>query len=186
MKIVVGLSGGSGAIYTLALLQCLGDIGIERHLVASKMGLQVMEHECGVTQEELQGYCDIMHDNENLGASIASGSFRMDGMAVVPCSMKTLAGIASGYSDSLLIRAADVCIKERRRLVLAVRETPLSTIHLENMTKLSKMGVTILPACPGFYNHPKDISDIVRFMAGKILDQLGIDNEIYKRWNGEF
>lgn len=186
MKIIVGLSGGSGAVYSLALLQCLGDIGIERHLVASRMGLQVMEHECGMTREELQGYCEIMYDNEKLGAAIASGSFHMDGMAVVPCSMKTLAGIASGYSDNLLMRAADVCIKERRHLVLVVRETPLSTIHLENMTRLSKIGVTILPACPGFYNNPENISDIVRFMVGKIMDQLDIDNEIYKRWNGEF
>ena len=164
MKIAVGLSGGSGAIYALALLQYLGELGAERHLVASRMGLKVLEHECGVTEEELKGYCEF---------------------SVVPCSMKTLAGVAGGYSDTLLGRAADVCIKERRRLVLVVRETPLSPIHLENMLKLSRMGVIILPACPAFYNHPRDLSDMVQFMAGKILDQLGISHQVYKRWNGE-
>lgn len=185
MKIAVGLSGGSGAIYTLALLNYLGELGVERHLVASRMGLKVMEHECGVDEAELRRYCEVYHDNENLGAVLASGSARLDGMAVVPCSMKTLAGIACGYSDTLLTRAADVCIKERRRLVLVVRETPLSPIHLENMLKLSQMGVTILPASPGFYNHPRELSDIVRFMAGKILDQLGLAHDVYQRWKGE-
>ena len=185
MKIAVGLSGGSGAIYTLALLNYLGELGVERHLVASRMGLKVMEHECGVDEAELRRHCEVYHDNENLGAVLASGSARLDGMAVVPCSMKTLAGIACGYSDTLLTRAADVCIKERRRLVLVVRETPLSPIHLENMLKLSQMGVTILPASPGFYNHPRELSDIVRFMAGKILDQLGLAHDVYQRWKGE-
>lgn len=185
MKIAVGLSGGSGAIYALALLQYLGELGVERHLVATRMGLKVMEHECGIAEQELRAYCEYYHDNQNLGSVLASGSAPLDGMAVVPCSMKTLAGIAGGYSDSLLTRAADVCIKERRRLVLAVRETPLSPIHLENMLKLARLGVVILPACPGFYHHPRDLSDIVRFMAGKLLDQLGIAHEVYPRWNGE-
>ena len=185
MKIAVGVSGGSGAIYTLALLQHLEALGVERHLVASDVGLKVMEHECGVDEAELRTYCDVWHDNENLGDTLASGSAKLDGMAIVPCSMKTLAGIACGYSDSLLLRAADVCIKERRTLVLVVRETPFSPIHLENMLKLARMGVVILPAAPGFYNHPQSLSDIVRFMSGKILDQLGLEHDVYKRWNGE-
>lgn len=185
MKIAVGLSGGSGAIYTLALLQYLGELEVERHLVATRMGLKVMEHECGIAERELRTYCEYYHDNQNLSAVLASGSARLDGMAVVPCSMKTLAGIAGGYSDSLLARTADVCIKERRRLVLAVRETPLSPIHLENMLKLSRLGVVILPTCPGFYHHPRDLGDIVRFMAGRMLDQRGIAHEVYPRWNGE-
>lgn len=185
MRILVGLSGGSGAIYTLALLQYLGELGVERHLAASRMGLRVMRHECGVGEEELRECCEVFYDNGDLGALPASGSARLDGMAVVPCSMKTLAGIAGGYSDTLLTRAADVCVKERRPLVLTVRETPLSPIHLENMLKLSRIGVTILPASPGFYNHPRDLGDIVRFMAGKILDQLGIEHTVYQRWNGE-
>lgn len=185
MKITVGVSGGSGAIYTLALLQHLEMLGVERHLVASDVGLKVMEHECGINAEELKSYCDVWHDNDNLGDVLASGSAKQDGMAIVPCSMKTLAGIACGYSDTLLMRAADVCIKERRRLVLVVRETPFSPIHLENMLKLSRMGVIILPAAPGFYNHPQSLGDIVRFMSGKILDQLGLEHDVYPRWNGE-
>ncbi len=185
MKIAVGLSGGSGAIYTLALLQYLQELGVERHLVASEMGLAVMEHECGVTKEELRAYCEVFHDNRNLGATLASGSAPLDGMVVVPCSMKTLAGISCGYSESLLLRAADVCIKERRKLVLVTRETPLSPIHLENMLRLSKLGVVILPASPAFYNHPQNLGDMVQFMAGKILDQLGISHNVYRRWNGE-
>lgn len=186
MRIVVGLSGGSGSIYTLALLQILRAQGIETHLVASEMGVKVAFHECGLTEAELREMCDVWHENRNMGATIASGSFKVDGMAVVPCSMKTLASIACGYADSLLTRAADVCIKERRRLVLLVREMPFSSIHLENMLRLSNQGVIILPACPAFYNHPKDLSDIVSFVTGKVMDQLSIENQAYRRWEGEF
>ncbi len=186
MRIVVGLSGASGSIYTLALLQMLKTQGIETHLVASEMGLKVTEHECAVTEEDLQGMCDVYHSNQNLGATIASGSFKTDGMAIIPCSMKTLSAIAAGYADGLLTRAADVCIKERRPLVLVVREMPFSSTHLENMLRLSNKGVVILPACPGFYNHPEDLSDIVAFVAGKTMDQLGIENENYRRWDGDF
>ncbi len=186
MKICVGLSGGSGAIYTLALLQMLRGMDIETHLVASEMGLKVAQHECGVTEDELRGMCDVWHENKNLGATLASGSFKTDGMVVAPCSMKTLSSVANGYSDGLLTRAADVCIKERRRLVLLVREMPYSSIHLENMLRLSNQGVVILPASPGFYNHPKELSDIVAFVAGKMLDALGIENQSYARWEGDF
>ena len=186
MRIVVGITGGSGSIYALAALQLLRGLGIETHIVASEMGLRVMEHECGVNESELRGFCDIWHDNSNFGATIASGSYKIDGMAVVPCSMSTLSNIARGYSSGLLARAADVCIKERRRLVLLVREMPYSSIHLENMLGLSNKGVIILPASPGFYNHPRDIGDIVEFVSGKILDQLGIENEAYTRWKGDF
>lgn len=186
MRITVGISGGSGAIYALALLRALRDLGIETHLVTSTMGERVMEHECGVTPEELRGYADVWHDNANLGATIASGSFHADGMAVVPCSMKTLAAIAHGYSDNLLTRAADVNLKERRRLVLVPREMPFSPLHLENMLKLANMGAVMLPPCPAFYNHPQDLADIVQFVAGKILDQLGIEHSLYTRWNGDF
>jgi 4-hydroxy-3-polyprenylbenzoate decarboxylase len=185
MRIIVGITGGSGSIYALALLKILREMEIESHLVVSDMGVRVTEHECGVDLQELEGCCDVFHDNHNLGASIASGSYLSDGMVVVPCSMKTLSAIASGFSDSLLTRAADVCIKERRQLVMVVRETPYSSIHLENMSKLARMGVVILPASPAFYNHPQDIGDLVSFMVGKILDQLKIENQTYKRWNGE-
>ena len=183
MRIIVGITGGSGSIYALALLKILREMEIEAHLVVSDMGASVTEHECGIPLQELKNYCDVFYDNHNLGAAIASGSYLLDGMAVVPCSMKTLSAIANGFSNSLLTRAADVCIKEQRRLVMVVRETPYSPIHLENMLKLAKMGVVILPASPAFYNHPQDISDLVSFMAGKILDQLRIENQIYRRWN---
>ena len=186
MQIIVGLSGGSGAIYTLALLQMLRAAGVTTHLVASEMGVKVAHHECGVDVAELKAMCDVWHDNGNLGATIASGSFKTDGMVVTPCSMKTLAALAGGLSDSLLTRAADVCIKERRRLVLLVREMPYSSIHLENMLRLSDRGVVILPASPGFYHHPEDLSDIVAFVAGKMMDQLGVENTAYRRWEGEF
>ncbi len=185
-RIVVGLSGGSGSIYTLALLRLCRNLDVETHLVASEMGLRVTEHECGIDEEELRGMCDVWYDNDNLGATIASGSYYTDGMVIAPCSMKTLAAVAAGYADGLLTRAADVCIKEHRKLVLLVREMPYSSIHLENMLRLSNKGVIILPASPGFYNHPEDLSDIVAFVAGKILDQLGIENNAYQRWGGDF
>lgn len=185
MRIAVGISGGSGAIYALALLQYLGQLGVERHVVVSHMGGRVMHHECGLEPAELRDYCEVLHDNENLGATIASGSFPCDGMAVVPCSMKTMATVAGGCSDTLLGRAADVCLKEQRRLVLVVREMPYSLIHLENMTRAARAGAVILPASPAFYNHPKSLEDIVAFTAGKILDQLRVPNEVYKRWDGD-
>lgn len=185
-RIIVGLSGGSGSIYTLAFLKLCRGLDVETHLVASDMGLRVTEHECGVDADELRGMCDVWHDNDNLGATIASGSFHTDGMVITPCSMKTLAAVAGGYADGLLTRAADVCIKEHRKLVLLVREMPYSSIHLENMLRLSNKGVVILPASPGFYNHPEDLSDIVAFVAGKMLDQLGIENTVYRRWEGDF
>ncbi|MEL7609622.1 MAG: UbiX family flavin prenyltransferase [Bacillota bacterium] len=185
MRIIVGITGGSGAIYALALLSCLRELCIETHLVVSDMGMRVMEHECGVTLEELRACADVFHENDNLAASVASGSFQADGMVIVPCSMKTLSAVANGFSDTLLARAADVCMKERRRLVLVVRETPYNSVHLENMLRLSHAGAIMLPASPAFYNRPQTIGDIVKFMSGKILDQLQIEHEFYARWNGE-
>lgn len=183
-KIVVGISGGSGSIYALSLLKALKELNIETHLVVSTMGRAVMQHECGVSLDELKEMASHYHDNQNFFAPISSGSFKADGMVVVPCSMKTISAVANGYSDSLLTRACDVTIKERRKLVLVPRETPLSPVHLENMLKLSKMGVTIMPLAPGFYNHPETIEDMVLHMTGRILDNLGIDNNLAYRWNG--
>jgi len=185
MRIIIGITGGSGSIYALALLRFLRELNVESHLVISAGGIRVMEHECGVDSSELLESCDIFHENNNMGAVIASGSYNTDGMVIVPCSMKTLSAVANGYSASLLTRAADVCLKERRRLVMVVRETPYSAIHLENMLKLSRIGAVILPASPAFYNHPRNLGDIVKFVAGKILDQLGIGHEKYERWTGE-
>lgn len=185
MKVVVGISGGSGAIYGISLLKALKELGVETHLVVTTMGEYVTEHECGVSLEQLKGLATHYHDNKNFAAPIASGSFKVDKTIIVPCSMKTLSGIANGFSDSLLSRACDVAIKERRQLIIVPRETPLSPIHLENMLKLANMGVTIFPPSPGFYNHPETIEDIVINMTGRLLDMLGIENDLASRWKGQ-
>jgi len=182
MRVIVGISGGSGAIYGVALLKVLQQLGVETHLVVSTMGEYVVEHECGVSLEELKGLATYYHDNKDLAAPISSGSFKTDAMVIMPSSMKTVAAVANGLSDSLLTRAADVIIKENRKLVIVPRETPLSVIHLENMLKLAKMGVTVLPASPGFYNHPESIGDIVSVIVGRVLDQIGIEHNLIKRW----
>jgi len=174
MKIVVGISGGSGAIYGISVLKALKELGVENPFGGNDNGEQVAKQECGVTLEEFKSLATYYHDNKNFFAPIASGSYKVDGMVVVPCSMKTLSAVANGYSDSLLTRACDVTIKERRRLVLVTRETPLSPVHLENMLKLSRMGVTIFPPAPGFYSNPKTIEEMVIQITGRILDQLGI------------
>lgn len=184
MKVVVGISGGSGAIYGVALLKILKEFNIETHLVVSTMGEYVTNHECGINLEELKSLATYYHDNKNLAAPIASGSFKTDAMVIVPCSMKSVAAVASGMSDNLLTRAADVTIKENRKLIVVPRETPLSQIHLENMLKLSKIGVTVMPPSPGFYTHPQDIGDIVSGIVARILDQLGIEHDLVERWDG--
>ncbi len=182
MRVIVGISGGSGAIYGVALLKVLQQLGVETHLVVSTMGEYVVEHECGISLEELKELATYYHDNKDLAAPIASGSFKTDAMIIIPSSMKTVAAVANGLSDSLLTRAADVIIKENRKLVIVPRETPLSPIHLENMLKLTRIGVTILPASPGFYNHPETIGDIVSSIVGRALDQIGIEHNLVKRW----
>lgn len=182
MRVIVGISGGSGGIYGVALLKVLQELNVETHLVVTSMGEYVVEHECGVTLEELKGLATYFHDNKDLAAPIASGSFKTDAMVIIPSSMKTVASIANGISDNLLTRAADVIIKEKRKLVVVPRETPLSTIHLENMLKLARAGVTVLPATPGFYSHPESIGDIVSIIVGRVLDQLDIEHNLTKRW----
>lgn len=184
MKIVVGISGGSGSIYAISLLKALEQLDIETHLVVTSMGEYVTEHETGISLEELKGMATYFHDNKNFAAPIASGSFKVDGMVVLPCSMKTLSSVANGFTDSLLSRACDVTLKEQRKLVLVPRETPFNTIHLENMLKLSKMGVTIFPPSPGFYNHPETLNDLVINTTGRIMDSIGIDNNLVNRWEG--
>ncbi len=185
MRVVVGISGGSGSIYAISLLKALKELNIETHLVVSTMGEYVTNHECGVSLDELKSMATYYHDNKNFAAPIASGSFKVDKTIVLPCSMKTLSNIASGNSDSLIARAADVSIKEGRKLILVPRETPLSPIHLENMLKLSRMGITIFPLSPGFYNHPQTIEDIVLNTTGRILDIMDIDNNLVNRWTGQ-
>lgn len=189
MRILVGITGASGAAYALELLRRLADLraqgmGHEVHAVVSDYGAKVLEHECGAALSDLDGLCDVRHDINDMGAAIASGSFRMEVMAVVPCSMRSLAAIAQGLAGNLLCRAADVMLKEGRPLVLAVRETPLSAVHLENMLKLARMGVRIVPCCPGFYHKPETLGDLVGMMAGRILDSMGVEHNSIPRWQG--
>ncbi len=185
MRIVVGISGGSGAIYGVSLLKALKELNVETHLVVSTMGEYVVNHECGLSLNDLKGLATFYHDNKNLAAPISSGSFKVDKTIIVPCSMKTLASVANGFSDNLLTRACDVTLKEQRKLILVPRETPLSQIHLENMLKLSRMGVTIFPPAPGFYNHPETLEDVVLNITGRLLDMLDIENNLINRWNGQ-
>ncbi len=184
-RIVVGITGATGAIFGVRLLQALRAAEVETHLVLSKWGLQTVEHETGITASELNALASVVHGSGNMAATISSGSFKTEGMVVAPCTMKTLGAIAQGYGDNLVQRAADVVLKERRKLVLVARETPLSEIHLENMLKLSRMGVSILPPMPAFYNKPRSIDDIVDHIVVRVLDQFGIDADFAKRWDGQ-
>jgi 4-hydroxy-3-polyprenylbenzoate decarboxylase len=182
MEIVVGFSGASGPIYGIRLLEVLKKLGIKTQLVMTTQGKRNIEIETDYTIDYVTSLATQVHEPKNLGAPIASGSFRVDGMVVAPCSMKTLSGIANGYSDNLLLRAADVNIKEKRPLVLLIRENPLSVIHLENMLKLAKIGVIIMPASPSFYHKPKSIDDLINSVVGRALDMFHIEHKILKRW----
>lgn len=181
-KIIVGISGATGIIYAARVLEALQKANIETHLVISEGALKVMRLETGYDPEILASLASFTYDVNDLCAPIASGSFLTDGMIVVPCSIKSLSAIANSFSDNLLIRAADVTLKERRRLVLVVRETPLHAGHLRLMLKASEIGAVILPPVPAFYHKPVTIDDIVNQTVGKILDQFGIDAGLFKRW----
>jgi 4-hydroxy-3-polyprenylbenzoate decarboxylase len=184
-RLVVGISGGSGMPIALELLRQLKENpSVETHLMYTRGAEITLQQETDVTVEELNTLADVVYDNSNIGAGPASGTFKTIGMVVVPCSMKTVAGICSGYSDNLLLRAADVTLKERRRLVLVARECPLSTIHLRNMLELSQMGVEIMPPMLTYYNHPKTLDDCTRHIVGKILDRFGIEGQCFNRWEG--
>ncbi|MCD7980705.1 MAG: UbiX family flavin prenyltransferase [Clostridiales bacterium] len=183
-RLIIGISGASGIPIAVSVLRALHELpDWTSCLVISKGGERTIEMETDFTVDEIAALADEIYDNTNVGASIASGTYRTEGMIVVPCSMKTVSGIANGYSDTLLLRAADVVIKERRRLLLVARETPLSTIHLRNMLTLSQMGVIIMPPMQTYYNHPESVSDMTDHMTGKILDVFGIDYSRFRRWN---
>lgn len=184
MRIIVGITGASGAPYGLRLLKELGKLGHEVHATVSEYGWKVLEHECGVGEETVRPLVHALYPVDDITAPIASGSFRADCMVVAPCSMKTLGAISSGIAANLLCRAADVILKERKNLVLAVRETPLSAIHLENMLKLARLGVGIVPASPGFYYNPTTVDDLIANMVGRIMDSMGVENNLFTRWNG--
>lgn len=183
-RIIVGVSGASGAIYAYRLIQVLADSGIEVHFVASKAGLEVLEYECGLTMVQLTQMVHKIYDVNRIDSAIASGSFPCESMVIVPCSMKTLGSLANGIAGNLLTRAADVALKEGRKLVLVTRETPVHAIHLENMLKLSHAGARIVPACPGFYHRPQTIEELVDMLVGKICDTLNVDNDLFERWTG--
>ncbi|AQR96856.1 MULTISPECIES: UbiX family flavin prenyltransferase [Clostridium] len=183
MEIIIGVTGATGTIYAVKLLEALKENkNVNTHLIMSKWAKNNLEIETGYTLDYVGSLASKIYDNENLGAKTSSGSFITDGMVIVPCSMKSLSSIANGYSDSLISRTADVMMKEGRKLILCPRETPLSSIHLENMLKLSRLGVRIVPPMPAFYNNPLNLDDIINHQVMKILDQFGINHEIGKRW----
>jgi flavin prenyltransferase len=184
-RLIVAITGATGAIYGVRVLQRLREADVETHLVVSRWGARTLLHETSWSREQVEALASVTYAPADMGAAISSGSFRTDGMVVVPCSAKTLAAIAHGYSDNLVHRAADVILKERRRLVLAIREAPLSEIHLENMLKLARMGTVILPPLPAFYNHPQSIDDLVEHTVARVLDQFGIEVPSAMRWAGE-
>jgi 4-hydroxy-3-polyprenylbenzoate decarboxylase len=181
-KMIVGISGSSCSILGIRLLEVLKNLGIETHLVITGTAKKLIGHETSYSVRDVEKLASKVYDNDDLFAPIASGSFRTLGMVVIPCSMKTLGGIASGYSDNLLLRAADVCLKERRKLVLVARETPLSYIHIENMRRVTLAGAIVLPPVMTLYSKPKKTEEMVDHIIGKVLDSLGIENRVYKRW----
>ena len=185
MKIIVAITGATGAIYGVRILQRLREAGAETHLVISRWGARTLLHETPYSREQVEALATVAYAPGDMGAAISSGSFRTDGMVIAPCSAKTLAAVAHGFGENLVHRAADVVLKERRKLVLVVREAPLSDIHLENMLKLSRMGSVMLPPMPAFYNHPRTVDDVVDHTVSRVLDQFGLEVSGVERWSGE-
>jgi 4-hydroxy-3-polyprenylbenzoate decarboxylase len=184
-RIIVGISGASGIIYGVRMLEVLRKAGVETHLVVSKAAEMTLAYELDMKAKELREMADVYHPQTDIGASISSGSFPTLGMVIAPCSIRTMSEIATGVTGSLMSRAADVVLKERRRLVLAIRETPLHTGHLRTMLQLSEMGAIIAPVMPAFYNRPQSLDDIVNHSVGRMLDLFGIDADFVKRWKIE-
>ena len=182
MRIVVAITGASGSIYGIKLLETLNKYDVKTDLILSDWAKETITIETDYSVKQVIEMADRYHDINNLGAAVSSGSFRHDGMIIAPCSMKTLDGIANGLETNLVIRAAGVTLKEQRKLILLPRETPLTPIHLENMLKLSRIGVVIMPPVPAFYNKPKSIDEIVNHTIARVLDHLRIDNDLTKRW----
>lgn len=180
--IIVAITGASGVIYGVRLLEVLNELGKDTTLLVTKPAEIILEYELGIKEENLNNMVSRNYDPKDLTTDINSGSCRFESMVIIPCTMKTIAAVASGYTSNAVTRAADVALKEKRNLVLVPRETPLRPVHLENMLKIAREGGTILPAMPGFYHRPEKIDDLVDFMVGKILDSLNIDNHLFKRW----
>lgn len=184
MRLIVGITGASGAIFGVRILEALRTLEVETHLVMSRWARVTLAHETSYSLEAVEKLATMVHHQDNQAAPISSGSFKTGGMIVAPCSMKTIASIRSGFSDTLLSRAADVTLKERRKLVLLARESPLSEIHLENMLALTRMGAVILPPVPAFYNRPKDLNEVIEYIVARALDQFGFELPGVNRWNG--
>jgi 4-hydroxy-3-polyprenylbenzoate decarboxylase len=182
--LIVAVTGASGVVYGKRLLEVLKAKRVETHLIVSRAAEKVIEHELDMTKKDLARLALRVYDVDDLNAPFTSGSFLTDGMVIIPCTMKTLAGIASGFSDNLILRAADVTLKEGRRLIVVPREAPLSVVHLRNMFAVAKLGVAVVPAMPAYYHKPKKIDDLVDFVVGKVLDCLGIEHKLFKRWHG--
>mgnify|MGYP001499182263 FL=1 len=185
-RIIVGISGASGSIYGVRLLHALREMpGVESHLVVSDAGWRNVQEEHGLQRAAIEALAHQVHEVHDMGAAIASGSFQCSGMVIAPCSMRTLAAVAHGLSDNLITRAADVMLKERRRLVLMVRESPLHLVHLRNMVSVTEMGAIVCPPLPAFYLHPKSVSDIVDHSVARVLDLLDLPHTLAPRWQGQ-
>lgn len=182
MRYLVSIGGASGSIYGIRLLEELRKTEQEIHLIVSDSAKTIIEHETKYTSKDLEKKADVIYKNNDLCAGPASGSFHLDGMIVIPCSMKTLSAIANGYSDTLTSRVASCCLKEGKKLILVIRETPLDLPGIKNMLSAKESGAVLLPAMPAFYHKPKNIEDVVNFIVGKVLDQFGVQHSLYKRW----
>lgn len=182
MKLIVGMTGATGAAIGVRVLSALKDLGVETHLVISRWARATIELETPHSVQEVIALASKTYSERDQAAAISSGSFKVDGMIVVPCSMKTLAAIRCGYGEGLIARAADVTLKEQRKLVLVPRESPLNAIHLENMLALTRAGAMMMPPMPAFYNHPVSTDDIINHVASRILDQFGLENNLTRRW----
>ena len=183
-KIVLGITGASGSIYGIRCLETLNKLQIESHVIISASAEKTIEYESEYSVEQVKSLCSFVYDLQDIGASISSGSFHVDGMIIAPCSIKTLSSIANSFNDNLITRAADVTLKEQRKLVLMVRETPFHLGHLRLMQSVTENGAVILPPVPSFYHKPKSLDDIVNQSVGKALDQFGIDAQLFERWSG--
>jgi len=182
LKLIVGITGSTGVIYGVRILEVLKEKNIETHLILTEWAQKCIAMETDYKLDQVKSLATTISDETNMAASVSSGTHKIDGMIVIPCSMKTLSSIANGYDETLVARAAGVTLKESRKLILVTRETPLTAINLENMLKLARLGVVILPPVPGFYTKPKTIDDLVDHTVGKCLDQFDIEHDLYKRW----
>jgi len=182
MRLVIGMTGSSGIVYGIRMLEVLKRCKVDVHLIMTEWAKKCLVLETDFDLKYVRSLASSYSEDSNMAANVSSGTHKTDGMIIIPCSMKTLSSIANGYEETLVARAAGVTIKESRKLVIVPRETPLTSIHLENMLKLARIGIVILPAMPGFYNRPKNVDDMINHIVGKCLDQFGIEHDLFKRW----